>query len=89
MQIVKVADVSASAHGCLALTFSTGETATVSVADIFEIDGSMVKPLRNPEFFARVFVQNDVPTWANGFELDAIALYQQAEREGKLSKPAA
>ena len=34
----------------------------------------MVEPLKDPAFSGRVYVSFGIPTWPNGFELDAIAL---------------
>ncbi len=40
---------------------------------LFEKDGPMVQPLKDPVFFARVFIEEGAPTWPNGFDLDPIA----------------
>jgi hypothetical protein len=44
----------------------------------------MVEPLRDPKMFARVFVQCGVLTWPNGFDLDAIRLYDEMSVAGLL-----
>lgn len=49
----------------------------------------MVEPLLDPAFFARVFVQFGVPTWPNGFDLDAIALYREMAEASSLTPPCA
>ena len=49
----------------------------------------MVEPLRDPGFFARVFVEMDVPTWPNGFDLDAIKLHMDMATAGELRRGAA
>jgi hypothetical protein len=49
----------------------------------------MVEPLRDPAFFARVFLDDGILTWPNGFDLDAIALHQEMKMAGALRVPAA
>jgi hypothetical protein len=44
----------------------------------------MVEPLRDPAYFARVFVENGVLTWPNGFDLDPIALHDEMKHAGEL-----
>ena len=46
--------------------------------------GPMVDPLRDPAYFARVFVENGVLTWPNGFDLDPIALHEEMKQAGEL-----
>ena len=47
----------------------------------------MVEPLRDPTYFARVFVENGVLTWPNGFDLDPIALHDEMKEAGELHAP--
>lgn len=49
----------------------------------------MVTPLHDPDFFARVFVEDGVPTWPNGYDWDPDALHEAMTREGSLSRLAA
>ena len=37
----------------------------------------MVEPLRDPAMFRRAFLSFGVPTWPNGFDLDAINLHTE------------
>ena len=48
-----------------------------------------VEPLRDPSFFKRVFISFGVPSWPNGFEVDAIALHMELEKSGLLIGSAA
>ena len=73
----------------LRVAFSDG---SVGVHDFFATaarDGEMVRPLRDPAFFARVFVELGALAWPNGFDLDPIALYERMAAAGELSKVAA
>jgi hypothetical protein len=46
-------------------------------ADFLTETGPMIEPLRDPAFFQRVFVEDGVPTWPNGFDPDPINPYMQ------------
>jgi hypothetical protein len=73
----------------LALAFSDGSEGERDLADLIAEGGEMVEPLRDPAFFARVFLDDGVPTWPNGFDLDPIALHQEMKAAGLLRAPAA
>jgi hypothetical protein len=51
--------------------------------------GEMVEPLRDPAFFARVFLDDGILTWPNGFDLDSIALHMDMKERGLLRRTAA
>lgn len=59
---------------------------TVGVADLREFTslGPMTEPLRDPEFFARVFVEMGVPTWPNGCDIDPINAHMTMREAGTL-----
>ncbi len=66
----------------LALRFSDGREGEYDCAHLFEKDGPMVQPLKDPAYFARVFLEEGAPTWPNGFDLDPIALYLRLRDAG-------
>ena len=68
----------------LALRFSDGREGEYDCTPLFEQDGPMVQPLKDPAFFARVFIEEGAPTWPNGFDLDPIALYMRLRDAGML-----
>ena len=49
----------------------------------------MVQPLKDPAFFARVFVELGALAWPNGFDLDPIALHDRMLAAGELTPVAA
>jgi len=69
--------------------FSDGSEGVRDFSDLIAKGGPMVEPLKSPEFFARVFVESGVPTWPNGFDVDAINLYMQLRDAGALTRAAA
>ena len=84
IEIVKVLRAEAIANFRLKLSFSNGWAGERDLSDLVRREGAMVAPLAEPAFFARVFVQNGVPTWPNGFDLDAIALFREMQEAGTL-----
>jgi hypothetical protein len=73
----------------LALAFSDDTEGEVDLADLIAEGGEMVEPLRDLAFFARVFLDDGIPTWPNGFDLDAIALHMDMKERGLLHRSAA
>jgi hypothetical protein len=51
--------------------------------------GDMVEPLRDQTFFGRVFLDDGILTWPNGFDLDSIALHMEMKDRGLLRHGAA
>ena len=88
LKLVKVVQAKALDGHRLWLRFSDGREGVRDFSDIFAEDGPMVEPLRDPAFFARVFIEYGVPSWPNGYDIDAIALHQEMDTAGLLSQPA-
>ena len=89
IEIVKVIRVNALPSRRLWLKFSDGQEGVADLSSLIDGGGEMVRPLADPAMFERVFVSFGVPTWPNGFDLDAIALHQDMMRDGRLSRPTA
>jgi len=53
-------------------SFITGET------------GPMLEPLKDLTYFRRVFVEDGVITWPNGYDWDSIALHDEMKAAGEL-----
>jgi hypothetical protein len=87
IKMVKVVTVKALDSMRLQLRFSDGSEGVFDLSELLREGGPMIEPLRDPEVFAKVFVQTGVPTWPNGFDLDAIKLYMDLETAGQLKKP--
>jgi Protein of unknown function (DUF2442) len=69
------------------LRFTDGREGVRDLSEILDRNGPMIVPLKDPAFFARVFIESGVPTWPNGFDLDPINLYMEL-RDAKLLTPA-
>jgi len=67
----------------LTLTFADGTTGSVDCAPwVLEEDAGVFAPLRDPTFFAQVFLDHDAGTvaWPNGADVDPDTLYEEAHR---------
>ena len=73
----------------LRVAFSDGSGGVHDFSSTAAREGEMVRPLKDPVFFARVFVELGALTWPNGFDLDPIALYREMEEAGSLTHAAA
>ncbi|CAH1674287.1 conserved hypothetical protein [Hyphomicrobiales bacterium] len=82
--LVKVIELKVLSHPRLWLRFSDGSAGVRDLSDVLAEGGPMVEPLRDAKLFARAFVQSGVPTWPNGFDLDAIALHDEMGAAGLL-----
>jgi len=49
----------------------------------------MTRPLADPAYFGRAFIEGGALAWPNGFELSADALHQRLEASGALVRDAA
>jgi hypothetical protein len=73
----------------LTIRFSDGYEGERDFSDLFVEGGPMVEPLRDPALFARVFIEDGVLAWPNGFDVDSIALHDEMRAAGALRKCAA
>jgi hypothetical protein len=73
----------------LYVAFSDGTEGEFDLGDFVAKGGEMVEPLRDPAFFARVFLDDGILTWPNGFDLDSIALHMDMKERGLLRHTAA
>ena len=71
------------------LAKSFGDLRVVQDVSFAARDGEMVRPLKDPAFFARGFVELGALTWPNGYDLDPIALHDRMAAAGELSREAA
>jgi Protein of unknown function (DUF2442) len=73
----------------LRIAFSDGSAGVHDFSSTVARDGEMVQPLKEPAFFARVFVELGALAWPNGFDLDPIALHDRMAAAGELTGIAA
>jgi hypothetical protein len=68
----------------LEIAFSDGTVGTRDFAGIQNRTGEMLEPLKDPAYFARVFIEDGALTWPNGYDWDPIALHEEMKAAGQL-----
>src|SRR5258708_13020518 len=66
----------------LQATFSDGSAGEHDFSALVAETGPMVEPLRDPAYFARVFLEDGAPTWPNSFDMDPEWLRREIEAAG-------
>lgn len=77
----RITDVKALPGGRLLVTFEAGEHRIYSAEWVLREAGPLVLPLRDPNYFGMVRVENDTITWPNGLDLDPAWVYVESEPE--------
>jgi len=88
-EMVDVTDVEPRGGHRLFLRFSNGAVGEHDLGPFIAEGGEMVEPLRDPAYFARVFLDDGIPTWPNGFDMDATKLHMDMAAAGELHQDAA
>jgi len=73
----------------LEIEFSDGRVGVRDLSSVKEKTGAMAAPLKDPAYFARVFVEDGALTWPNGYDWDPIALHDGMKNAGELRRVAA
>jgi hypothetical protein len=71
------------------MRFSDGREGVADLSDLIARSGPMVAPLKDPDFFNRVFIEAGGPTWPNGYDYGPSALYTEMREAGALQSAAA
>ncbi|VVT23095.1 conserved hypothetical protein [Sphingomonas sp. EC-HK361] len=87
--MIKLTNIRPEGEVALWLTFSDGSTAHWSAIELIARDTVMTRPLADPAYFARAFIEGGALAWPNGFELSAPSLHRRLEEAGTLLRPAA
>jgi hypothetical protein len=73
----------------LRVRFTDGSEGVHDFAALVNEPGPMLEPLRDPAYFARVFLEFGAPTWPNGFDIAPEWLRREMEKAGELTRVAA
>ncbi len=87
--MIKLNHLTVTGRDTLLLGFSDGSSASWSAADLIARDTVMTRPLADPGYFARAFIEAGALAWPNGFELSAASLHRRLAEAGKLMQSAA
>ena len=84
----KVVEISTIRPFRLKVRFSDGASGVHDYSALVNETGPMIEPLRDPDYFARVFLDYGAPTWPNSFDMGPDWLRMNMEQAGKLMPPA-
>lgn len=87
--MIKLVQIRTEPTATVWLAFSDGSTGTWSAADLIARDTVMTRPLADPAYFARAFIDSGALAWPNGFELSPDSLHRRMGDAGLLLRPAA
>jgi hypothetical protein len=73
----------------LRVGFNDGSEGVRDFAGLVNEPGSMLEPLRDSAYFARVFLEFGAPTWPNGFDIAPEWLRREMAAAGELTRVAA
>ena len=82
--MIKIAKIKYLNGHRLRATFSDGMAGEYDFSAIVAESGLMVEPLRDPAYFARVFLEDGAPTRPNSFDMDPEWLRREIEATGSL-----
>jgi hypothetical protein len=82
--MIKLTQVTPQSNFCLKLVFSDHSCGVLDFKPSLQRTGSLLKPLRDPIYFARCFIEMGAVCWPNGLELSAESLRQKLLTSGAL-----
>jgi Protein of unknown function (DUF2442) len=86
--MIKVTDIKSLGGFRVRATFSDGAAGDYDFSSIVQKGGPMAEPLREPAYFARVFLEDGVPTWPNGYDVAPGWLRREIESASTLASNA-
>ena len=87
--MIKVTKIKHLGGHRLHATFSDGTAGEHDFSVLVAEAGPMGEPLRDPKYFARVFLEDGAPTWPNSFDMDPEWLRREIEATGALARDTA
>ncbi|MBX9885401.1 MAG: DUF2442 domain-containing protein [Novosphingobium sp.] len=87
--MIKLVQLRPESGSTLWLRFSDGSSGYWSAAELVARDTVMTRPLADPAYFARAFIEAGALAWPNGFELSGPGLHKRLHDKGALVRSAA
>lgn len=87
--MIKVSQITWLGGHRLRLQFSDGTSGMHDFAPMVTESGPMIEPLREPEYFGRVFLDDGAPTWPNGYDMVPRWVQMELKAAGELKRDAA
>ncbi len=85
--MIKVSKIDWLGDHRLRFRFNDESVGEYDFAALVSEPGPMVEPLRDPNYFRRVFLEFGAPTWPNGFDIAPEWLHREIAAAGKLARP--
>jgi len=82
--MIKIIDATVVSDTAVHLCFSDGSEGDYDLGALIARDTVMTRPLRDPEFLARCFLELGALCWPNGLELSAASLQRKLADQGAL-----
>jgi hypothetical protein len=70
----------------LEIAFSDGTVGVRDFSSVSEKTGGMAAPLKDPAYFARVFIDDGALAWPNGYDWDPETLHGEMKAAGLLRR---
>ncbi len=87
--MIKLLSVRRAGDRSLDLIFSDGSSARWSAQELIERDTVLTRPLADPSYLARAFIEAGSLAWPNGLELSGHSLHRRLSEAGALKRQAA
>jgi Protein of unknown function (DUF2442) len=87
--MIELVQIAVAGDASLDLTFSDGATARWSADALIALDTVLTRPLVEPDYFAKAFIEAGALAWPNGLELSPMALHRRLDEAGSLMRKAA
>jgi Protein of unknown function (DUF2442) len=85
----KIAEVKVLAPHVLRVTYTDGYSGVHDFAALVNEDSLLVEPMRDANYFARVFLEYGALTWPNGYDICPDWLRMEMERDGAVKSTVA
>jgi hypothetical protein len=89
MSMIELVRIEAAGDRKLDLTFSDGSAGRWSADAIIARDTVLTRPLTDPAYFARAFIEAGALAWPNGLEFSGHSLHVNLAEAGALVRKAA
>lgn len=87
--MIELVRVEVAGERALDLTFSDGARGRWSADAVIARDTVLTRPLEDPAYFARVFIEAGALAWPNGLEFSGHGLHARLTEAGALVRKAA